>query len=180
MNIASWEESCYAPNGYILSESDSQVVAILKSTRVTPETWRSVWNNFDFQTFVDIKNVSKARIRNLGMLAAPELSMLRALDAVSAANAEQYFSPFICSCGKDHTPKSSARRQDIRYWMFQAAFQGCLPCVQQCIEVIGVDSRIQSWHENYTAMSWAQWGREHHVPGTEEVVAYLDLLAAQQ
>ena len=71
MNIASWEESCYAPNGYILSESDSQVVAILKSTRVTPETWRSVWN-FDFQTFVDIKNVSKARIRNLGMLAAPE------------------------------------------------------------------------------------------------------------
>ena len=180
MRIVSLEESRYAPNGYILSKPDFHVIAILMSARVNPDTWQSVWSNLGFETFADFYNISKAHIRSLGLLVVAELSMLRAVDALRTANAQQDFPPFICSCGKDHTPKTVARRKEIRYWMFQAAFQGCLPCVQQCIEVIGVDPYIQSCHEKYTAKSWAQWGHENDVPGTEEVVAYLDSLAAQQ
>jgi len=96
------------------------------------------------------------------------------------SGARPNFSPFICSCGKDHTPKSIAKRKEIRYWMFDAAFQGCLPCVQYCIETLGVDAQIESLNQNYTVVSWAEWGREKHVPGTEEVVVYLASLAVQQ
>ena len=91
-----------------------------------------------------------------------------------------FFPPFICPCGKDHTPTTVARRKEIQYWMFQAAFQGCLPCVQQCIEVLGVDPDIQSMNEGYTAMSWARWGREKEVLGMEEDAAYLDSLAMRK
>ena len=180
MATASWEESRYAPNGYILSGSDRHIVAILMSIPVNPDAWQSVWDNLGFETFAGIHNVSDADIRNLGLLDWPERSMLRALDSVRAASTKQNLSPFICSGGKDHTPNSVVRRKNIRFWMFQAAFQGCLPCVQHCIEVIGVDWCIQSLNENYTAMSWAQWGSDNHVPGTEEVVLYLASLAAQQ
>ena len=86
---------------------------------------------------------------------------------------QQHLSPFICPCGKDHTPKRADKRRYIGYWMFEAASQGCKPCVQHCIEQKGIDPGVRSWRQNYTAMSWAIWGREQQVEGTEEVVAYL-------
>ena len=172
--------SCYAPNGYTLSEQDQHIKTILMSAGVEPDTWLSVWSALGLESFADLNNISKAYIRSVGLLVMPEVSMLRALDAVRMTIANQKCAPFICSCGKDHTPNSVARRTNVQYWMFQAAFQGCKPCVQQCIEVIGVEPGIQSWHQKYTAMSWAQWGREKHVLGTKEVVAYMDSLAAHE
>ena len=95
--------------------------------------------------------------------------------AVRAATMENKFSPFICSGGKNHAPKSAARRKEIRHWMFQAGFQGCLPCVKHCIEVIGVEPDIESSNKKFTAMSWAEWGKESGEPGNqEEVIAYLN------
>ena len=125
-------------------------------------------------------NVSKVHIRSLGLLVGSQLSMLRAFDAVRADTRHLMLSPFICSCGKDHTPNVVSRRKEIWYWMFQAAFHGCFPCIQQCIEVIGVDPHVESFNEHYTAMSWAKWGREKDVQGADDVIAYLDTLAAQQ
>ena len=63
--------------------------------------------------------------------------------------------------------------------MFQAASQGCKTCVQHCIDVKGIDPNVQSRRRKYTAMSWATWGREQQVEGTEEVVAYLASLASE-
>ena len=58
--------------------------------------------------------------------------------------------------------------------MFQAASQGCKTCVQHCIDVKGIDPNVQSRRRKYTAISWATWGREQQVEGTDAVVAYLD------
>ena len=98
---------------------------------------------------------------------ASEDPTILGMDAVRAD------SPYICPCGKDHTPKRAAKRRYNGYWMFEAASQGCKPCVQHCIEQKGIDPGVRSWRQNYTAMSWAIWGREQQVEGTDEVVAYL-------
>ena len=81
--------------------------------------------------------------------------------------------PFICPKGKDHCPKSSARRKHVKEWLYNAAWQGCLPCVQHCIEVIGVDAQIESDNKKYTALAWGTWAVDNNVEGAEEVVAYL-------
>ena len=86
---------------------------------------------------------------------------------------KQNLSPFICPHGKDHTPNTCDRRKELRNWLFQAAYQGCKPCVSHCIGEIGIDPGTQSYQRKHTAMTWAKWGREQQVPGTEEVVAYL-------
>ena len=81
--------------------------------------------------------------------------------------------PFICPKGKDHCPKSSCRRAHIKGWLFQAAWHGCLPCVQHCIEVLNVDVQSESDNMKYTVMDWGQWAVDKNVEGAVEVVAYL-------
>ena len=53
-------------------------------------------------------------------------------------------------------------------------FQGCLHCVTDCIEVIGVDPKTESPNNKFTAMAWAEWGKENEEPSNqEEVIEYL-------
>ena len=85
----------------------------------------------------------------------------------------QPYPPFICPKGKDHCPKKSWRRNHIKEWFYIAAWQGCLPCVQHCIEVIGLDAQIESDNKKYTVMDWSQWAVVNNVEGAVEVVAYL-------
>ena len=88
----------------------------------------------------------------------------------------QNFPPFICPRGKVHTPKTCDRRKELRNWFFQAAYQGCKPCVSHCIGELGIDPGTQSYQRKHTATTWAKWGREQGIAGTEEVIAYLDSL----
>ena len=90
----------------------------------------------------------------------------------------QSFPPFICSKGKDHCPKSSWRRKHIKEWLYFAAWHGCLPCVQHCIEVLNVDEQVESDNLKYTVMDWGQWTVHHGVEGAGEVLAYLTLRKA--
>ena len=80
--------------------------------------------------------------------------------------------PFICPEGKDHCPKSHEERKQIKEWLFLAAVQGCLPCVQHCLEEIGPDF-VQSDNSELTVMDWAQRGVDQAVDGAQEVVGYL-------
>ena len=66
--------------------------------------------------------------------------------------------PFICSQGKDHRPRSADKSKQIKFWMFSAAFQGCLACTKFCIDVLGVDKDRESENRKYKALDWAQWG----------------------
>ena len=81
--------------------------------------------------------------------------------------------PYICAQGKDHCPRTSQRRKQIKECFFLAAMQGCRPCVQHCIDVIGLDVNIQSDNKKYTVMDWSQWAVDKDVEGAQEVVTYL-------
>ena len=80
--------------------------------------------------------------------------------------------PFICPEGKDHCPNSHEERKLIKEWVFLAAVQGCLPCVQHCFEEIGPDF-VQSDNSELTVLDWAQRGVDQAVDGAQEVVGYL-------
>jgi hypothetical protein len=88
--------------------------------------------------------------------------------------------PFICAEGKDHCPKRFQKRKQIKEWLFLAAVQGCRPCVQHCIEEIGLDVDIQSDNSNFTVMDWAQRGVDQAVDGAQEVVRYLKSVDSSQ
>lgn len=65
----------------------------------------------------------------------------------------------------------------IKEWFFNAAWQGCLPCVKHCIEVHGVDVASEGDNMKYTVMDWAQWAVARE---TEGAVAVVDYLSAKQ
>lgn len=83
------------------------------------------------------------------------------------------FPPFICAQGKDHCPRSYDKRGKTKFWMFCAAYQGCLACTKFCIEVLRVGVNSESENRRYKAADWAQWGVEQGVEGAEEVQFYL-------
>ena len=89
------------------------------------------------------------------------------------------YPPFICSQAQCHCPQSKQKQQQVKHWMFKAAFDGCLPCVQHCIEVLGVNPQAQSDHMKYTAIMWAQYGMDQNRPGAAAVHAYLEGRLAQ-
>ena len=86
----------------------------------------------------------------------------------------RHMPPFICAEGKDHYPRTSQRRKQIKEWFFSAAMQGCRPCVQHCIDVLGLDVNIHSDNKKYTVKDWAQWAVDKHVEGAQDVVSYLN------
>ena len=59
------------------------------------------------------------------------------------------------------------------YWFFQAACEGCLPCVQRLVRADGIDVHSTSQTQRYTAMDCAVWAQDEGVAGAEEVVAFL-------
>ena len=53
--------------------------------------------------------------------------------------------PFICPRGPEqHQPVSRMKHSQFKEWFFQAAKQGCLPCVRHCIEVLNMDPDVES------------------------------------
>ena len=77
-----------------------------------------------------------------------------------------------CSPGETHVP-STRRRQQRKYWLFQAASEGCLRCVRHFVEAEGVDPASESDTNGWTALDFAVWAREHGDVGSEEVETYL-------
>ena len=108
---------------------------------------------------------------------APLLRVVLRSTIMSAATQPFLLSPFIyvsiCPEGKTHTPTATWRRDLPKEWLFRAAFHGCRPCVQYCIEVLNVDPQSRSGNMYYTVMDWAQYAVDNDVDGAQEVVSYL-------
>ena len=66
--------------------------------------------------------------------------------------------PLGCLGADAHMPKEKKRRQDMRYWLFDAAYMGCLPCAVRFIEQQGVSPDHTSLSQGYSALDWALWG----------------------
>ena len=77
-----------------------------------------------------------------------------------------------CIRGEAHRPNKH-RCSLPEYWLFGAASDGCLPCVQRMVHDEGVDARSTSMHMKYTALDFANWATERGVAGAREVAAYL-------
>ena len=77
-----------------------------------------------------------------------------------------------CIPGEAHRP-SKRRCLQPRYWLYQAASEGCLPCVQRLVRDGVVDVRCTSENQGYSALDFAKWAHSQGVAGAEEVAAFL-------
>ena len=77
-----------------------------------------------------------------------------------------------CIPGEAHRP-GKRRCSQPRYWLYQAASEGCLPCVQRLVRDGVVDVRCTSENQGYSALDFAKWAQLQGVAGAKEVVAFL-------
>ena len=61
---------------------------------------------------------------------------------------------------KKHKPKTQSRRDDPKYWFFNAAKQGCKNCVAFCVERHGIDKNVVSETHKYTAEDFARYNED--------------------
>ena len=80
-------------------------------------------------------------------------------------------------CTGTHRIKSKCRKKDPKYVLFKAASDGCLACVRSLLEdsdsATRVDPFSRSETNGYTVKEFAEYALEKHVPGAENVCAYL-------
>ena len=76
--------------------------------------------------------------------------------------------------GAAHCP-GKKKMGNLKYQLFHAAADACLPCVRELVEVRGVCPAEGSDSQNYTALDWAQYSLEKGVneDGCIEVIGYL-------
>ena len=70
---------------------------------------------------------------------------------------ESLFEGIVCASGKIHKP-SAAERRDLKYFMFHAAYEGCVECVKAYISVKRVNVQSTSQHCCFTMLDWAKEG----------------------
>ena len=78
----------------------------------------------------------------------------------------------VCSANA-HRPKNKQKRADRRYWLFEAASSGCIPCVSRLLEQEGVDPTAVSLCHGYSALDFALWGQSQGSPQAGDVASYL-------
>lgn len=74
-----------------------------------------------------------------------------------------------------HVP--STRPGNRIYWLFQAAQEGCLECVRRLVEEEGLDVDSKSQTQGWSALSFAEWGRDKFGNDTTDVRAYLEAIS---
>ena len=70
----------------------------------------------------------------------------------------------VCIRGEAHHP-GKRRRLLPRYWLYQAASDGCLPCVQRLVREDGIDPHSTSESQGNTALACAVWAKQKGVAG---------------
>ena len=78
----------------------------------------------------------------------------------------------MCTPGASHAP-SKAKRDNREYWLFQAASDGCLPCVKHFLDVENVDPSAMSATQRYTALDFASYAHSRGVAGADAVAEFL-------
>jgi hypothetical protein len=58
---------------------------------------------------------------------------------------------------RGHRPANAARRKQPKYWLFAAANDGCVHCVQRMIQDEGVDPNSKSENCHFNTRDWAVW-----------------------
>ena len=179
----------YVPEEYVMTATDEEIIDKLCACEITPDFWRSIWDYLGMSKVSDVMMVSMVDFAQMDLKPVPRKRVRMLLDALHGTHNHQSVvpvnpetengirgndqPPFRCPAGKDHCPKADARRKHLKHWLYQAAWHGCLPCVQYCIEVRNVDVNIESDNMKYTVTDWAEWAVERNVDGAPDVVTYL-------
>ena len=64
---------------------------------------------------------------------------------------------YLCTL---HTPQSKNRRDDSKYWFYNATRSGCKSCVRFCVQSHGIDKNVRSNTNNYTARAFAEYNND--------------------
>ena len=81
----------------------------------------------------------------------------------------------MCTPGENHPREKKQKQKNEHlpeYWLFRAAEEGCLQCVQHFLQEVDgpyTGSENQGW----TVLAWASWGLTKGQKGAQEVVNYL-------
>ena len=102
--------------------------------------------------------------------------VMKYLEAISCNNT-------CAGLDRAHQPtQSGARSGERKYFLFQAAQDGCLQCVKHVVENEGVHPLSTSSRAKYTAAAFAEWSTTHggeDVDGCRRVMKYLDEAVAR-
>jgi hypothetical protein len=184
--IVEQDQRAYLPKDYahLITEADKEMLVLLGKSEIEPELWMEMWTDLGLTKISDIWLLSDYDYKNaLKPVPLKRLNIFmkdlhRSRDKLNILKEKitplRPYPPFICSGGHDHAPQTSKRRKQVKEWLYNAAWQGCLPCVKHCVEELNVDPQIRSENMNYTPADWGRWAVAEHVRGSEAVVAYLE------
>ena len=79
----------------------------------------------------------------------------------------------VCVLRECPQAENKQKREYTRYWLFEAAYAGCLPCVSRFLEQEGVDPAVLSLSQGYSALDFALWGLSQGIPQAGAVASYL-------
>ena len=61
---------------------------------------------------------------------------------------------------KKHKPKRTSRKDDVKYWFFNAVNHSCQDCVAFCVNKHGIDIDVVSDNKEYTAQAYAKYNKD--------------------
>ena len=61
---------------------------------------------------------------------------------------------------KKHKPKRTSRKDDVKYWFFNAVNHNCQDCVAFCVNKHGIDIDVVSDNKEYTAQAYAKYNKD--------------------
>ena len=71
---------------------------------------------------------------------------------------------------KKHKPKKKSRKDDVKYWFFNAVNHSCQDCVSFCVNKHGIDIDVVSDNKEYTAQDYAKYNKD------AEMLQFLQML----
>ena len=77
-----------------------------------------------------------------------------------------------CNPGFAHLPPQT-RRTQRKYFLFEAARAGCVPCVRHFLTEEKIDPFSRSETHGYSVLDFALYAKDQDISGAEHVLAYL-------
>ena len=178
----------FVPDNYSMTAGDETILKQMVAFDIDAATFRLIWKGLGFTSVADVYVASVVEIEKSDLQLVPQKKFLRFLrrwstalingttmDTDASPPPPMSECPWRCPKLLNHMPAWPPRSYHLKYWCFQAANQGCLPCVKACVE----NHYFNINHEysesgRYGALSWAEWGHDvQPTEGTTEVVDYL-------
>ena len=184
----------YLPNNQTtLQGTEAEIVAALIENKVKAHDWWILWNFHELKKISDVCLLNESSIDALiEIKTVPRAYLKDALKKFFDREDKQVGSssermslhqsfpkepPYVCPFGKSHHPHTAFRCTHVKEWLYEAAYDGCLSCVQYAIEKDAINIHHPEYlsdHKNYSVLDWANFAVKHNVQGAKEVALFLE------